>query len=116
MLRVLALLLLASLGDHAWALDAEACQRIDDEGQKAAAFRPPLGGRVVALGRSGFFSAPDAGCPMKEFLVTGDTVVIYVPYKDWYQVSFVNRKTLVEVSGWMRADRIKVAGTMGLTN
>ena len=86
---------------------------MDDLGQKEAPFRPPLGGHVVAEGRAHFYSAPDRRCQMKEFLVKGDTVVIYVPYQDWYYVTYINAKTNVETQAWLPASVLKIGGTMG---
>jgi len=92
------------------------CGQLDAKAQETGPFRPPLGAVVNGTGRLSFHSAPDAQCKRADFLVPGDHVVVYVPYKHWLYVSFVNEKNGSQTEGWLPDARLKITGTMGLSN
>lgn len=87
---------------------AEATNGPDDN------FRPPLSATVIGSGRAYFYSAPASQCIEKRtFLVPGDTVTVYKPYKKWYQVMYVNGKTGEEFEGWVVEGRLRLGGHLG---
>jgi hypothetical protein len=77
---------------------------------------PPLSGVVEATGRSYFYSAPDVHCRTKDFVVKGDSLVIYVPYNEWYQAYYYGEDSPGLVGGWLLQNRVKVTGTEGFSN
>lgn len=78
-------------------------------------FRPPLSATVVGEGRAYFYSAPAAQCMTKRtFVIPGDTVTVYKPFKAWYQIMYVNSKTGDDpVEGWIEADRLRLGDHLG---
>jgi len=77
-------------------------------------FRPPLSAMVTGSGRAYFHSAPAAECVSKHtFLVPGDTVTIYKPYENWYQVMYVNGKTGEDFQGWIEEGRLRLGRPFG---
>jgi hypothetical protein len=77
-------------------------------------FRPPLSATVIGQGRAYFHSAPASQCITKDvFIVPGDSVTVYKPYKNWYQVMYINGKTGEDFEGWVEAGRLKTGGSMG---
>lgn len=77
-------------------------------------FRPPLSATVTGSGRAYFYSAPAPQCIEKRtFLVPGDTVTVYKPYKKWYQVMYVNGKSGEDFNGWLEEGRLRLGGHLG---
>ncbi len=74
---------------------------------------PPLSGVVVASGRSYFYSAPDVRCRGTDFVVKGNNLVIYVPYKKWFQAYYVGPDSPLIVGGWLLQSSVRVTGTEG---
>lgn len=107
-----------AIGSHFASVHAAGpnCGQLDAMAQEAGPFRLPLGAVVISAGRLSFHSAPDVQCKRSEFVVPGDHVVVYVPYKHWRYVSFVNEKTGSQVEGWLPEAGLKITGTMGLSN
>jgi hypothetical protein len=75
---------------------------------------PPLGAVVVGTKRLQFYSAPNLQCPISgTFIIPNDQVVVYAQTDDgWLSVSYFGGKIANEVSGWVRAERLKTTGTM----
>ena len=92
------------------------CGQLDAKAQEAGPFKPPLGAVVIGAGRLSFHSAPDVQCKRSEFVVPGDHVVVYVPYKHWLYVSFMNEKTGSQAEGWLPEAALRITGTMGFSN
>jgi len=82
-------------------------------------FRPPLSAKAEPKAPSKrvyLRSAPDEHCAAGQpFIVRGDSVTVYKPYKDWMQVMYVS-KSGDDYTGWVKEDEIKETGTMGLSN
>ncbi|ALM82801.1 hypothetical protein [Bordetella sp. N] len=80
-------------------------------------FRPPLGATaepVAPSKRVYLRSAPDEQCVAGQpFIVKGDHVTVYKPYKEWMQVMYVS-KSGEDYTGWVKETEIKESGTMGL--
>ncbi|CFL01744.1 hypothetical protein [Burkholderia pseudomallei] len=77
-------------------------------------FRPPLSATVTGSGRAYFYSAPAPQCIEKRtFLVPGDTVTVYKPYKNWYQIMYMNGKTGEEFEGWVEEGRLRLGDHLG---
>ncbi|KWO87986.1 hypothetical protein WM32_09900 [Burkholderia ubonensis] len=77
-------------------------------------FRPPVSATVIGSGRAYFHSAPDAQCVTKRtFIIPGDSVTVYKPYKGWYQIMYVNSKTGEDFEGWVEKGRLSLGGTLG---
>jgi hypothetical protein len=77
-------------------------------------FRPPVMATVIGAGRAYFHSAPESECITKRlFIVPGDNVTVYKPYKNWYQVMYVNNKTGEDFEGWIEDRRLRLGGTIG---
>jgi hypothetical protein len=77
-------------------------------------FRPPLSATVTGSGRAYFHTAPAAECVSKHtFLIPGDTVTIYKPYKNWYQVMYTNNKTGEDFEGWIEQGRLQLGKPYG---
>lgn len=78
-------------------------------------FRPPLSARVTGQGRAYFYSAPDPRCMTKRvFIIPGDEVTVYKPFKDWYQIMYVSkRKSEDPFEGWVKADRLRLGDHLG---
>ena len=91
------------------------CQQINKaSGGPDNNFRPPAIAKVVGKGRAYFYSAPAARCLMKHiFVIPGDRVTVYKPYLDWYQVMFINTRTGDETEGWIKENRLELAGQYG---
>ncbi|CAJ3480502.1 Uncharacterised protein [Burkholderia pseudomallei] len=49
----------------------------------------------------------------RTFIVSGDAVTVYKPYKRWYQVMYVNNKTGEDVEGWVEEGRLRLGGPLG---
>lgn len=70
--------------------------------------------RSSARGAPIFHSAPDAQCVTRRtFIIPGDSVTVYKPYKGWYQIMYVNGKTGEDFEGWVEAGRLSLGGTLG---
>jgi hypothetical protein len=77
-------------------------------------FRPPVMATVIGAGRAYFHSAPESECITKRlFIVPGDNVTVYKPYKNWYQVMYVNNKTGEDFEGWIEDRHLRLGGTVG---
>ena len=77
-------------------------------------FRPPVTATVIGAGRAYFHSAPASACVTKHlFIVPGNNVTAYKPYKNWYQVMYVNGKTGEDFEGWIEDRRLRLEGTVG---
>lgn len=77
-------------------------------------FRPPLTATVIGDGRAYFHFAPASECITKRlFIIPGDDVTVYKPYKNWYQVMYVNSKTGEDFEGWIEDRRLRLGGTVG---
>ena len=77
-------------------------------------FRPPVTATVIGAGRAYFHSAPAPECEIKRmFIVPGDSVTVYKPYKDWYQVMYVNSKTGEDFETWVEGRRLRLGGAVG---
>lgn len=105
----------ASFTTYAHAKDSVECRQLnaamsgpDDN------FRPPLSATVTGSGRAYFYSAPSSQCITKRtFIVPGDMVTVYKPYKRWYQVMYENNKTGEDVEGWVEEGRLRLGGHLG---
>ncbi|MBF3412659.1 hypothetical protein ACGY7B_04795 [Burkholderia pseudomallei] len=105
----------ASFTAYAHANDSVECRQLnaaksgpDDN------FRPPLSATVTGSGRAYFYSAPSSQCITKRtFIVPGDIVTVYKPYKRWYQVMYENNKTGEDVEGWVEEGRLRLGGHLG---
>ncbi|PMS38804.1 hypothetical protein B0G57_102441 [Trinickia symbiotica] len=76
-------------------------------------FRPPASATVTGSGRAYFYSAPAPQCLTKRtFIVPGDVVTVYKPYKTWYQVMYVN-KSGEDFQGWVEEGRLRLDGQLG---
>jgi hypothetical protein len=82
--------------------------------QDSAFFHPPEAHVVKGSGRLYFFSAPNSLCKMPAvFVIPGDQLVVYAEHGNWYQVIFLNQKTLNDYEGWVEKARLKYQGTVG---
>ncbi len=99
---------------HVHAQDQTVCHRLNEAaGGVEGNFRPPATATVVGSGRAYFYSAPVATCAMKQtFIVPGDTVIVYKPYKHWYQVMYVD-KAGQDFEGWLEEKRLHLTGQLG---
>ncbi|CAJ3212182.1 bacterial SH3 domain protein [Burkholderia pseudomallei] len=100
---------------NAHANDGVDCRRLNEATRGPDDdFRPPLSAKVIGSGRAYFYSAPAPQCMTKHtFIVAGDTVTVYKPYKRWYQVMYVNNKTGEDFEGWVEEDRLRLGGHLG---
>ncbi|MGU7770440.1 hypothetical protein ACV229_09700 [Burkholderia sp. MR1-5-21] len=77
-------------------------------------FRPPLSATVIGSGRAYFYSAPAAQCMTKRtFIIPGDSVTVYKPYKKWMLIMYVNGKTGEDFQGWIEESRLDLGGHLG---
>jgi len=80
-------------------------------------FRPPLAATVIGAGRTYFHSAPASECMTKHiFIIPGDNVTVYKPYKNWYQVMYINSKTGEDFEGWIEDRRLRLGSSEGGNN
>ncbi|WP_019936587.1 hypothetical protein [Bordetella sp. FB-8] len=100
---------------HTSAASAQGCQRLaKNTGGPDGNFRPPLSATVTGSGRAYFYSAPASRCISKHtFLIPGDTVTVYKPYKKWYQVMYVNGKSGEDFEAWLEEGRLRLGGPLG---
>ncbi len=91
------------------------CQSLSKEAsKKSAAFHPPESHLVHGSGRLYFFSAPNPLCKKPAiFVIQGDQLVVYSEQGNWYQVMYLNPKTLSDYEGWVEKTRLKYQGTVG---
>ncbi|KVT58037.1 hypothetical protein WK53_28765 [Burkholderia ubonensis] len=94
--------------------DSTGCRRLAEvTNGPDGSFRPPLSATVTGTGRAHFYSAPASQCIEKRtFLVPGDAVTVYKPYKKWYQVMYVS-KTGEDFEGWVEEDRLRLGSHLG---
>lgn len=78
-------------------------------------FSPPLSEMVTGTGRLQFYSAPSLRCAMDGvFVIPKDQLIAYAQTSDgWSSVMYLNPRTGKDVSGWVRAARLKPTGTVG---
>ncbi len=90
------------------------CDRLAKAAESnGAMLSPPVSYEVGGDGRLYFFSAPDESCRMPgTFVIPKDSLAAYTEYKGWYSVMYLTKKG-DPVQGWVRADRLKFAGTLG---
>jgi hypothetical protein len=103
----------------AWA-DSKQCQELADKvSGPDDNFRPPLGATAQPQAPSKrvyLRSAPLEQCAAGQpFIVRGDNVTVYKPYKGWMQVMYI-AKSGDDYSGWVKETELKMEGTMGLTD
>jgi hypothetical protein len=113
---IVILALCASLAtSYAHAGGVDECRQIArDAGGPDDNFRPPLSATVIGSGRAYFYSAPASQCISKRtFLVPGDAVTVYKPYKKWYQVMYVSGKTGEDFEGWIEQGRLRLGNHLG---
>lgn len=76
-------------------------------------YRPPLYGKVIGNKKLYFYSSPDVQCKMDGvFVIKGDSLTIYKPYKDWLNVMYI-AKDGEDYMGWVSAKQVKVNGQYG---
>jgi hypothetical protein len=104
--------LLVALGASA---RAEDCKEPKTGTKDIPVLSPPLANVVTGAGRLQFYSAPNLRCPMPGvFVVPRDQLIAYAQSDDgWSSVMYSNPKTRNIASGWVRSERLKVAGTVG---
>lgn len=93
---------------------ADDCKAIDERAALSGARIPGSEGiyRVVGQGRLQFYSAPSEACAMKGvFILPGEQVSAYILFGEFTAVMYVNRKTLVDVEGWVKTSRLEATGT-----
>lgn len=103
----------------AWA-DAKQCKELAAQvNGPEDNFRPPLGATAQPQAPSKrvyLRSAPLEQCAAGQpFIVHGDHVTVYKPYKGWMQVMYI-AKSGDDYSGWVKETELKLEGTMGLTD
>ncbi|WP_454690235.1 hypothetical protein [Achromobacter aloeverae] len=108
----------AACGLPAWA-DAH-CEQLNDKlSGPDDNFRPPLSATAepeAPSKRVYLRSAPDEQCAAGQpFIVRGDHVVVYKPYKEWMQVMYVS-KSGDDYTGWVRETELRETGTLGPGN
>src|SRR5262249_4818086 len=94
---------------------AENCKEPKAGTKDVPIFSPPLAPVVTGTGRLQFYSAPNLRCAMNGvFVIPKDQLVAYAQTDDgWSSLMYVNPRTGVDVSGWVRSERLKATGTMG---
>lgn len=76
-------------------------------------YRPPLYGKVFGTKKLNFYTSPDMQCKMQGiFVIRGDSLTIYKPYKDWLNVMYIG-KDGEDYTGWVSAKQVKVNGQYG---
>jgi hypothetical protein len=80
--------------------------------QSVPLLSPPHSAVVIGNGRLQFYSAPTTGCIMPGiFVIPKDEIIAYAQSNDgWTSVMYLNPKTGVDVSGWVRSSRLKHKG------
>ena len=94
---------------------ADACEEPVEGSKDAPIFSPPIAAVVTGAGRLQFYSAPNLRCVMSGvFVIPKDELVAYARTSDgWSSVMYINPRTGIDVSGWVRSDRLKQTGTVG---
>lgn len=114
--RVAILALCASFAtSHAATKTSVDCGQLSDAtGGPDNNFRPPVSAVVTGSGHAYFYSAPASQCITRRvFIVPGDTVTVYKPYKGWYQVMYLNPKTGDDFEGWVEEGRLRLGDALG---
>jgi hypothetical protein len=111
--RVLFALCASFVATHSQA--AVDCRKLAEvTGGTDANFRPPLAATVIGTGRAYLHSAPASECMSKRlFIIPHDNVTVYKPYKNWYQVMYINSKTGEDFEGWIEDRRLRLGDTVG---
>lgn len=83
--------------------------------QSVPLLSPPLSMVVTGTGRLQFYSAPNTDCVMPGiFVIPKDELIAYAQSANgWSSVMYLNPRTGVDVSGWVRSSRLRKIGTMG---
>jgi hypothetical protein len=69
---------------------------------------------VTGEGRLFFYSAPDQGCKLAgTFVIPGDSLIGYSEFKGWISVMYTTENG-DPVSGWVRSERLRRTGTLGV--
>ena len=89
-----------------------ACEQPATGTQSVPLLSPPLSMAVTGTGRLQFHSAPSTGCVMPGiFVIPKDELIAYAQSTSgWSSVMYLNPKTGVDVSGWVRSSRLKTIG------
>lgn len=94
------------------------CKALSQMADKAGiTISPPVSDAVTSKGRLYLHSAPNEKCRSKNlFVVNNDHVISYTEYDGWKFVMYLNEKTGVDSSGWVKAASLRTTGTVGLKN
>lgn len=94
---------------------AQTCREPATGTKAVPALSPPLAQIVTGKGRLQFHAAPSTRCEMKGvFVIPNDELIAYAQTNDgWMSVTYTNPRTGQDVSGWVRAARLKETGTVG---
>lgn len=94
---------------------ADDCKEPTEGTRDVPIFSPPIAAVVTGAGRLQFYSAPNLRCVMSGvFVIPKDELVAYARTSDgWSSVMYINPRTGIDVSGWVRSDRLKQTGTVG---
>ena len=113
MRKFVLLLLLLSLFRISFAAES-ICTKLNKQVDNAENnYRPPLYGKVIGNKKLNFYSAPNMQCKMQGiFVIKGDSLTIYKPYKDWLNVMYIS-KDGEDYTGWVSAKQVKVNGQYG---
>ncbi len=103
------------LSASAFAQTSDNCKEPKTGTKDVPIFSPPLAHVVTGAGRLQFYSAPNPRCAISGvFVIPNDKLVGYAQTDGgWTSVMYVNPRTGVDVSGWVRSERLKATGTMG---
>ncbi|GAA5166514.1 hypothetical protein GCM10025770_23750 [Viridibacterium curvum] len=112
-MRVAAVFVLIGAVLGAQASESSECERIDSRGQRSVGFHPRLSATVSGVGRAWLYAAPTEKCKTKRFIVPGDSVTVYTPYKGWFHVMYINVSTGEDFEAWVKEDRLKITGDLG---
>lgn len=82
---------------------------------QGSALFPRLGYIVLGKGRLYFYSAPHDACRTATFVISKDHLIAYTKFDGWLDVMYTHPKTGEPSFGWVKADRLKVTGTMSPT-
>lgn len=112
---ILSAALAGSFAATALAGEPRGCREPKTGTNRVPVFSPPLAERVIGAGRLQFYSAPDFRCPLRGvFVIPRDELVVYAQTDDgWMSVMYLNPGTGIDVSGWVRSERLKAMGSVG---
>ena len=76
-------------------------------------YHPPLEGKLIGNNKLYFYSSPDLQCKMKgEFVINGDSLTVYKPYKNWLNVMYIATNG-EDYMAWIPSKRVKIIGQYG---